>query len=171
MPFLFCVVQHAALEAIQRGLNPNEKLLVFWTTCILRRNHRVGRLQIPPRKSCGPTAGSESMQGRHMFGTEHATSRRHVSLCRGWLKQWIPEHAFGEQGIKVLGTPVGHDDYVRQLLEKVQAKQQVLLDAIPRESQTCSQRGFFSSIALQRAPIINSRSRALAVSLCDSGGS
>ena len=36
-----------------------------------------------------------------------------------------------QQGIKVLGPPVGHDDYVRQLLEKVQAKQQALLEAIP----------------------------------------
>ena len=26
MPFLFCLGQHAALEAIQRELNPNEKL-------------------------------------------------------------------------------------------------------------------------------------------------
>ena len=34
-------------------------------------------------------------------------------------------------GIKVLGTPVGHDDHARRLLEKVQAKQ-VLLDAIPK---------------------------------------
>ena len=34
-----------------------------------------------------------------------------------------------QQGVKVWGTPVGHDDYVRWLLEKVLAKQQVLLDA------------------------------------------
>ena len=60
-----------------------------------------------------------------------------------------------QQGIKVLGTPVGHDDYVRRLLEKVQAKQQVLLDVIPK-CPTSSQRGFFSSTALQRAPIVNS---------------
>ena len=31
----------------------------------------------------------------------------------------------------VLGTPVGHDEYVRSLLEKIQAKQQFLLNAIP----------------------------------------
>ena len=30
-----------------------------------------------------------------------------------------------------LGTPVGHDEYVRSLLEKIQAKQQFLLNAIP----------------------------------------
>ena len=29
MPLLFCVGQHAALEAIQRGMSPNEKLLAF----------------------------------------------------------------------------------------------------------------------------------------------
>ena len=36
-----------------------------------------------------------------------------------------------EQGVKVLGTPMGHDEYVRSLLEKIQAKQQFLLNAIP----------------------------------------
>ena len=40
--------------------------------------------------------------------------------------------AHRSQGIKVLGTPVGHDGYVCRLLEKVHAKQQVLLDAIPK---------------------------------------
>ena len=97
MPLLFCVGQHAALEAIHRGLNRTRSCLLSWTTCTLRRNHReLAHCTIPPRKSCGPTAGSESMLARHMFRTEQATRRRHVTLCRGWLKQWIPEHAFGE---------------------------------------------------------------------------
>ena len=49
--------------------------------------------------------------------------------ARVWRGSEVPTD---QQGIKVLGTLVGHDDYVRQLLEKVQAKQQVLLDAIPK---------------------------------------
>ena len=36
-----------------------------------------------------------------------------------------------EQGIKVLGTPIGHHDYVLQMLSTIQDKHRVLLDAIP----------------------------------------
>ena len=97
-----------------------------------------------------PLAGSESM-----VGTEQATCLEQACdalqrvaevmdpRARVWRSEVMPTD---QQGIKVLGTPVGHDASVG-CLEKVQAKQQVL-------SQTCSQRGFFSSIALQRAPII-----------------
>ena len=101
MPFLFCVGQHAALEAIHRGLNPNEKLLAFLDDVT---ESWLAHCTILPRKSCGPTAGSESM------GSEVPTSKG----SRFWVHQ------------------CGHDDYVRRLLEKVQAKQQVLLDAIPK---------------------------------------
>ena len=45
MPLLFCVGQHAALEAIQRGLNPNEKLLAFLDDVYFAsKPQRVGRL-------------------------------------------------------------------------------------------------------------------------------
>ena len=36
-----------------------------------------------------------------------------------------------EQGIKVLGTPIGHHDYVLQMLSMIQDKHRVLLDVIP----------------------------------------
>ena len=36
-----------------------------------------------------------------------------------------------EQGIKVLGTPIGHHDCVLQMLSTIQDKHRVLLDAIP----------------------------------------
>ena len=67
-----------------------------------------------------------------MSGTEQATCQRQVTLCRGWLKQWIPEHAFGE-GQRCPQISKGSRFWAhRWLLEKVQAKQQVLLDAIPK---------------------------------------
>ena len=45
MPLLFCVGQHAALEAIQRGLNPDEKLFAFLDDLYLVSNlERVGVL-------------------------------------------------------------------------------------------------------------------------------
>ena len=52
----------------------------------------------------------------------------HDPTARVWRGSEVP---LAEQGVKVLGTPVGHDEYVRSLLEKIQAKQQFLLNAIP----------------------------------------
>ena len=52
----------------------------------------------------------------------------HDNTARVWRGSEVP---LADQGIKVLGTPVGHDEYVRSLLKKIQAKQQFLLNAIP----------------------------------------
>ena len=40
----------------------------------------------------------------------------------------LPSH---KRGMKVLGTPLGHADFIRDHLEKTAAKHQVLLDRIP----------------------------------------
>ena len=45
MPLLFCLGQHAALEAIQRGMSPDEKLLAFLDDLyIVSKPQRVGTL-------------------------------------------------------------------------------------------------------------------------------
>ena len=43
-----------------------------------------------------------------------------------------------EQGLKILGTPLGHPDFVERHLEHVARKQQVLLDRIPLVSDVQS---------------------------------
>ena len=45
MPLLFCMGQHAALEAIQRGMSPDEKFLAFLDDLyIVSKPQRVGTL-------------------------------------------------------------------------------------------------------------------------------
>ena len=48
--------------------------------------------------------------------------------ARVWRGAEVPTE---EQGIKVLGAAIGHNDFVRRLLAKTLEKHQVLLDAIP----------------------------------------
>ena len=48
--------------------------------------------------------------------------------ARVWCGSDIPPH---RQGIRVLGAPVGHPDFVRAQMETKQAEHQVLLDRIP----------------------------------------
>ena len=96
MPLLFCLGQHAALEATQRGLNPNEKLFASLDDlCLLSKLDRVGRCTIWHRGSCGPIVGSVSMAAKHMCGTGVVPSQRHVMFCREWLSQCIRKHACG----------------------------------------------------------------------------
>ena len=49
--------------------------------------------------------------------------------ARVWRGSEVPTQ---EQGIKVLGAPLGHLDFIRRHLEKVIDKHQMLLQGIPR---------------------------------------
>ena len=61
-----------------------------------------------------------------------------------------------EQGIKVLGTPIGHHDYVLQMLSTIQDKHRVLLDAIPTVARYPVSLVACSFIALQLVQITTS---------------
>ena len=56
-------------------------------------------------------------------------SQRHLDpSARVWRGADIPTH---RQGIRVLGAPVGHPDFIRAQLKMTQAEHQVLLNRIP----------------------------------------
>ena len=78
----------------------------------------------------GADCSQNNPRARVWFGSDIPTAQQRVAEAMGprgrvWRGSEVPTD---QQGMKVLGTPVGHDDYIRQLLEKAQAKQQVLLD-------------------------------------------
>ena len=64
--------------------------------------------------------------------------------ARVWRCSMLPEV---QQGMKVLGTPLGHPAYVAQHLRSVSREQQVLLDSTPLHGCCCC-------ITLQHVPII-----------------
>ena len=51
------------------------------------------------------------------------------------IPQGVP---FAQQGVKILGAPLGHQDYVRRFLSKVSEKHQILFQRIPRLSDVQS---------------------------------
>ena len=55
--------------------------------------------------------------------------------ARVWRGSGVPS---AEQGVKILGAPLGHQDYVRRFLSKVSEKHQILLQHIPRLSDVQS---------------------------------
>ena len=83
MPLFFCVVQHAALEAMQRGLNRDEKLLAFLDDLYsVSKFERVGVLHNLVQRELWAHCA------RHTFGTKRDTSQRRVTGCREWLFSW-----------------------------------------------------------------------------------
>ena len=82
--------------------------------------------------------GSEFTETRLMFGTRLVRSQTHVKCCKGsrrfrtltqvWRGSEVPTTM---QGMKVLGTSLGHPDHVASHLSAMTRKHGVLLEAIP----------------------------------------
>ena len=75
-------------------------------------------------------------------------AQRDNPRAKVWRGTRIPT---AEQGMKVLGTPLGHEDYVARHLEAVADEQRVLLDRIPRVRDVQSARLLLLHCALARA--------------------
>ena len=95
MPLLFYVGQHAALEAIQRGMSPDEKLLAFLDDLYIASKPEWGHCTVLHNESCGPIAGSGSMGARRTCGTELVRNQRHATGCREWQKFMTPQLGCG----------------------------------------------------------------------------
>ena len=73
---------------------------------------------------------------------------------------------FSQQGVKVLGIPIGHTEYVREFLERKTRQQEVLLQRIPSVNDT--QAAFF---LLTMCDATRANFWLLAVKPCDSARS
>ena len=140
MPFLFALGQHGALQAVQNNLGPTERLLAFLDD--------VYRVTTPER-----VAHSFATLQEHLH--RHANIQVHLGKIKVWNASGVRPRSvdilqaiatdggslepvwFGsglvtaEQGIKVLGTPLGHEDFVAAHLHRVLRKHQTLLERIP----------------------------------------
>ena len=109
MPLLFCVGQQAALEAMQRGLNPDEKLPAFLDDLYLVSNpERVGVLH--------------NLAQRELWA--HCRIRVHGGKTHVWNQAGHKPKACDRlQRVAVQVDP--------HMLSTIEDKHRVLLDAIP----------------------------------------
>ena len=140
MPLLFSLGQHAALEAVRRRLRVDERLFAFlddiYVTTTpgrvgtvhnilqqeLYRHSRihihVGKTQVWNAAGIRPPACDQLEQLARVSDPE----------ARVWKGSGIPT---AEQGVRILGTPLGHPDYVHSYLQNVLNEHGVLLSRIP----------------------------------------
>ena len=130
MPLLFALGQHRALVAIQSELQDGEFLSAY-----LDDIYAV----VPPDR-----VGAVSLQCNNICGGTQVWNREGVRLATCWnvsLWQQTPQHGCGEyqatripeaqQGMKVLGTPLGHPSFVEAHLQKKLTEQRTFLERIP----------------------------------------
>ena len=129
LPLLFAVGQHPALVATQAILEANEWIFEYLDDIyILTRPEELLRhahIRIHGGKThVWNVAGIEPRGCNALQRIAEASD----PSARVWRGADIPTH---RQGIRVLGAPVGHPDFIRAQLEMTHAEHQVLPDRIP----------------------------------------
>ena len=126
MPLLFAVGQHAALEAAQGRLQQDERIFAFLDDIYTTSDpDRVGAvyaiLQEELHHHCGIRIHTGKTQVWNQGGVRppacdalESTAQREHPEARMWKGSDLPT---GQQGIKVLGTPLGHPDFVSAHLD------------------------------------------------------
>ena len=140
MPLLFCLGQQEALQAVHRQLQAGERLFAYLDDVyVVTRPERVVEVYRILEEALRVFSCIRIHNGRRRFGTSPVSVQWRVT-GQSELRKWRTLRATvwkggrvptNEQGTKVLGTPLGHDDFVAHHLREVAREQQELLDKIP----------------------------------------
>ena len=161
MPLLFRLGQHPALAAVSAGLRDGERLFAFHDDLyIVCRPERVGAVHDLLRRYLWQHAGISLHAGKtKVWNRNGACPPACVAMQRAAVAVsptavvWrgdteLPTH---QQGLKVLGVPLGHPDFVLKFLEAKIAEHRVLLERIPLVPDTQSSWLLLSFCAAARA--------------------
>ena len=140
MPLLFSPGQHAALEDVSRSLVPGEHLFAFLDDMyVVSKPGRAGRVHDLLAAALWRQSG---IRIHHRKTQVWNRARIRPDVCdrlervvqvvrpeaRVWRGSMLPTD---RQGVKVLGTPLGHPHYVARPLQGIVEEHQTLLDRIP----------------------------------------
>ena len=164
VPLLFSVGQHDALSAIHEGMRVHERLFAYLNDIwLVSKPERVGDLHNSAERELWGRARIRIHAGKtHVWNRSgrkppacDELQRRAEMLdeeARVWTGSEIPSI---QQGIKVLGCPLGHVDFVRAQFEATTANT-VHCFKQSRACPTSSQHGCCCSIALRHEQTTNS---------------
>ena len=137
MPALYAVGQHAALLRVHGELQAGENLFAYlddiYLTC---PPERAGALFASVAAALREAANVQVHLGKTRIWNEAGEEPSSLlailpaaARSDAWKGNWaLPTH---EQGVTILGTPLGHRDFVAAALAKKQNEHAVLLQRIP----------------------------------------
>ena len=140
MPLLHSLGQHGALQDVSRRLGRGEHLFAFLDdTYIVCKPARVAPICGFLESALWRLAGIRIHVGKTQIWNQAGirpdicdaleVSASKEPSVRVWRGSMVPTD---RQGIKLLGTPLGHPDYVARHLQSVVQEHRVLLERIPR---------------------------------------
>ena len=136
MPLLFALGQHRALEAIHERMRPGKHVMAFlddiYTACRPERLAKCARLWTNnwPHTPRAPRQDpSVDRGGVETSGIEEMTRAARALKPEAVVWRGDPLLPAAQQGVKVLGIPVGKQEYVQELAHKTR-QQQVLFQRI-----------------------------------------
>ena len=141
MPLLYSLGQHGALQDVSRRLGRGEHLFDFLDdTYIVFKPTRVAPIYRFLERALWRLVGIQIHVGKIQIWNQagirpdicDALERSAQAVnpsARLWRGSMVP---IDRQGIKLLGTPLGHPDYVARHLLSVVEEHRVLLTRIPR---------------------------------------
>ena len=140
MPALFSLGQHQALEAVARRLLPTEQLFAFLDDLyVVCQPGRVVDVHHIIAVELWSHAKIRIQHGRHRCGTAEESSLQRLSFLQAAAQVSDPDALVwrgnaalpeAEQGIKILGTPLGHPAFVQSFLRKKTEDHALLLGGI-----------------------------------------
>ena len=140
MPLLFALGQHEALQAANQNMREGEFLFAFHDDVVMVTNpDRVGPVYAAVQDSLLHHAGIRVHVGKTKVWNKSGVrpqicdvleriARDNDPTARVWKGSGVP---LDQQGVKILGTPLGHQEYVSSFLNKISEKHQILFQRIP----------------------------------------
>ena len=135
MPLLFALGQHEALQAVSRQLRPNERLFAFLDVYLTSKVDWVGacytileeklRVHACTRIHLGKTkVWNQAGLRPPVCDVLERLARIDDPTATVWKRPGLPKE---HQGIKVLGSLLGHPPFVAKHLKRTSTKHQVRL--------------------------------------------
>ena len=131
MPLLFSLGQHSALQSLQSFLLPSCSPIWMTSTSSAPQN---GSGQFSPgwRVTWRATLASRCIRGRPRCGTKLVRSLKHAVQCKRLRRVWTGDGPLSQQGLRVLGIPIGTPELVRSQLAQTSLKHKVLFNWLTR---------------------------------------
>ena len=133
MPLLYALGQHGALEAVDSQLGPDEDIYGFLDDIyIVCQPERVCNIFEILRTELKRHAGIDINIGKtKVWNSGGICPNGIASLGQG---AWKGDHNLlpKEQGIKIIGCPIGHTDFVHHFIEGILEKHRELTNRIPQ---------------------------------------
>ena len=123
MPLLYSLAIHDALQRVKEGLFPGEMLFAFLDdVCVVCSPNRVRAVFDVLARELSEQAGIQLSEGKTRVWNRAGVRPPHM--------EDLGTEVWNDEGVKILGTPIGSDRFIEAVTEKRLTEERRLWDAL-----------------------------------------